>query len=92
MINVVEVIVMEEDRKLASIIDSLQEIANDGSVPRNIKEKLVNIIETLKNNEEDILLRKDKALSELDEVVEDTNLQPYTRTQIWNIVSALEML
>ena len=81
-----------EDTRLQSIIDSLQEIASDTAVPRNIKEKLNFIVKVLHNVEEDILLRKDKALSELDEVVEDANLQSYTRTQIWNVVSALELI
>lgn len=81
-----------EDQRVANVIESLQEIANDFSVPRNIKEKLLLIIKTLQNEKEDFLMRKDKALSELDEVVEDTNLQAYTRTQIWNVVSVLEML
>lgn len=85
------VIAMEEQR-ITSIIESLQEIANETSIPRNIKERLLNIIHILKNSDEELSLRKDKALSELDEVVEDTNLQPYSRTQIWNIVSALEIL
>lgn len=80
------------DQRVLGIIDALQEIATDSAVPRNIKEKLTQIVTTLKNEEEDFLMRKDKALSGLDEVVEDTNLQPYTRTQIWNIVSALEMV
>jgi len=81
-----------EDPRIANVIESLQEVADDGSVPRNVKEKLLLLIKILQNNKEDFLLRKDKALSELDEVVEDTNLQAYTRTQIWNIVSVLEML
>ncbi|MEK6867912.1 MAG: UPF0147 family protein [Nanoarchaeota archaeon] len=80
------------DQRVLGIIESLQEIATDSAVPRNVKERVVKIIEVLKHESEDILLRKDKALSELDEVVEDTNLQAYTRTQIWNVVSVLEMI
>lgn len=80
------------DQRVLGIIDALQEIANESAVPRNIKEKLTQIVATLKNEKEDFLMRKDKALSELDEVVEDTNIQPYTRTQIWNVVSALEII
>ncbi len=86
-----EVMIME-DQRIVSIIDALQEIASDNTVPRNVKEQLTKIVEILKQEKEDFLLRKDKALSELDEVVEDTNLQAYTRTQIWNVVSALEMM
>lgn len=81
-----------EDQRIVSIIESLQEIASDNTVPRNVKEKLTKIVDVLKQEKEDFLLRKDKALSELDEIVEDTNLQAYTRTQIWNVVSALEMM
>jgi transcriptional regulator NrdR family protein len=33
-----------------------------------------------------------KHLHELDEIADDTNLQAYTRTQIWNVVSILETL
>ncbi|MBI5002235.1 UPF0147 family protein [Candidatus Woesearchaeota archaeon] len=81
-----------EDQRIVSIVEALEEIAVDNTVPRNVKEKLTKIVEVLKQEKEDFLLRKDKALSELDEVVEDTNLQAYTRTQIWNVVSALEMM
>ena len=81
-----------EDQRIVSIIEALQEISTDNTVPRNVKERLTKIVEVLKQEKEDFLLRKDKALSELDEVVEDTNLQAYTRTQIWNVVSALEMM
>lgn len=81
-----------EDQRVVNVIEALQEIAGDVSVPRNIKEKLLLIVKTLQNEKEDFPLRKDKALSELDEVVEDSNLQAYTRTQIWNVVSILEML
>ena len=81
-----------EDQRIMSIVEALQEISTDNTVPRNVKEKLTKIVDVLKQEKEDFLLRKDKALSELDEVVEDTNLQAYTRTQIWNVVSALEMM
>ena len=89
--KVIEVITMQ-DTRVQSIIESMQEIAGDNTVPRNVKEKLNLIVKVLQNEAEDILLRKDKALSELDEIAEDTNLQAYTRTQIWNIVSVLEMI
>ena len=32
----------------------------------------------------------DEELDEFDEISNDTNLQPYTRTQLWNVVSMLE--
>jgi uncharacterized protein len=80
------------DERLQGVIDTLIDVSEDSTVPRNVKSLLQQIIEALQNEEEDLDIRKDKALSLLDEVAEDSNLQPYTRTQIWNVVSVLEML
>lgn len=85
-------VITMDDGRVETIIETLQEIAEDTSVPRNVKLKLAEIITVLKNQKEELLIRKDKALSGLDEIAEDTNLQAYARTQIWNVVSALEML
>lgn len=85
-----EVIAM--DPRLVNIISILEELKSDPTVPKNVKVKLTFIVETLGNANEDFLMRKDKALSELDEIADDTNIQAYTRTQVWNVVSALEML
>jgi uncharacterized protein (UPF0147 family) len=80
---------MEE--QLQSILDALKELVNDTTVPKNVKSKLETVMSTLNEDAEDLSMRINKALSELDEVSDDTNLQSYTRTQIWNIASMLEM-
>jgi uncharacterized protein len=80
------------NERLQSIIETLAELSEDSAVPRNVKAKLVEIVEALQKEDEDVSIRKDKALSILDEISEDSNLQSYARTQIWNVVSALEML
>ena len=79
-----------EDRIL-EIIEVLDELLKDASVPKNVKTKLQNTVEILKEDAEPSI-RINKALNELDEIADDTNLQSYTRTQIWNIVSLLEKL
>lgn len=79
------------DERISNIIDALQELLDDGGVPRNVKTKIESIIAYLKEDA-DINIRVNKALSELDEISDDGNLQAYTRTQIWNIASLLEML
>ncbi len=76
---------------LNSIIEALEELKEDTTVQRNIKNKINAIIETL-SEEEDLSIRINKALDELDEVSNDNNLHSYTRTQIWNIASMLETL
>jgi len=77
----------EEDIK--QIIEFLSELLEDATVPRNVKIKIQSTIDVLKENEE-TSIRINKALNELDEIADDTNMEAYTRTQIWNAVSMLE--
>ncbi|MFH0798069.1 MAG: UPF0147 family protein [Candidatus Woesearchaeota archaeon] len=81
------------DDKLHNIIEALQDLVSDSTVPRNIKSKVEGVISILKDeNERDTNIRINKALGELDEISDDTNIQAYTRTQIWNIASMLERI
>lgn len=77
------------NHEIKDIIGILQELEEDQSVPRNVKEKVQTTIEALKSNN-DLKMNVNKALHELDEIANDPNLQTYTRTQIWNVVSLLE--
>lgn len=76
---------------LDNIISYLKELLEDNTVPRNVRNKLSDVI-TLLEGEEDESIKVNKALDEFDEISNDTNLQPYTRTQLWNVVSMLENL
>ncbi len=75
-----------------TIIVAISELQDDTTVPKNVKEKVQQVIETLKNEKAEVSMRVDKALQILDDVSEDSNLQSYTRTQLWNIVSMLEKM
>ena len=79
------------NQEISSIIEVLQELQEDQSVPRNVKEKLQITMNALKEDN-DLKINVNKALHELDEIANDPNLQAYTRTQIWNIVSLLEKI
>lgn len=78
-------------QEIKDITLTLSELNGDNSVPRNVKLKIQNIIKTLEANTE-LSIKINKVLDELDEIADDVNLQPYTRTQIWNVVSNLEKL
>ena len=82
---------MADDKDMQEVIGALSELEEDVTVPRNVKINIQNTIEVLKS-EDDLSIRINKALHELDEIADDTNMQPYTRTQIWNIVSMLEKI
>ncbi len=80
------------DERIQNIITALAELSTDTTVPRNIKAKLISIVEILKSENGEVSMKVNKVLGELDEISDDTNIQPYTRTQIWNIASMLETI
>ena len=84
-------IMAQQISELSSVINSLNEIQADVTVPRNVRIKIESIISTLKEDIE-LSIKVNKALNELSEISNDVNLQAYTRTQIWNAMSVLEKL
>ncbi len=77
--------------KIDDIIEVLRELCEDNTVPRNVKSRIDEIIKSLQKSGE-ASMKINKALHDLDEIGDDTNLQPYIRTQIWNISSMLERI
>ncbi len=77
---------------LAEIIDIIKDLIDDNTVPKNVKTKLSEIANMLETDDDELSLKVNKALHELDEIASDANLQSYTRTQILGISSALESL
>jgi hypothetical protein len=75
-----------------AILQMLEELAEDRTVPRNVREAIVSAKTDLANEKLDLGFRVSSAISALDEVANDRNLPPYSRTQVWNVVSALETL
>lgn len=79
------------EKELTDVISYLNDLLNDNTVPRNVKSKIEVIVRSFQEKA-DLSLRINKALSILEEVCDDNNIQTYTRTQIWNAVSMLEAL
>ena len=75
--------------ELSLIIRNLSDIIADPSVPRNVKSQIQCIIHDL-NNDSDPSVKCNKALNDLDGIAGDNNLQPYIRTEVWNVISLLE--
>ena len=74
---------------LSHIVGILEEIEGDNSVPKSLRFKIASIKQIL-SKEGEVEVKKSKVLHQLEEIAEDTNLQQYTRTQIWDIISGLE--
>ena len=78
-----------DDKEIEDVIGILNELREDITVPKNVRIKIEKIIDSLKEDTK-LPIKINKALNELDEIAADVNLQPYTRTQIWNVISVLE--
>ena len=73
------------------MIELLEELQADATVPRNVKNKLDFCANALQEDIE-VSLKVDKVKQVLEQISEDTNLEAYTRTQLWNLASLLEKL
>ena len=79
------------DPNIKQAIEDLKELQDDPTVPKNVKARLLKIIETL-SKEKDLSVAVHKSLNELEDISNDINLEAYTRTQLWEISSILEKI
>lgn len=77
-------------RQLQNVIDLLQQMLEDNIVPKNVRAKIDKTILLLQKDEEQ-KIKVSRAMHELEEISNDTNMQSDTRTQIFNIISVLEV-
>jgi uncharacterized protein (UPF0147 family) len=71
------------------VVEALVMLKNDTGVPKNIKAKITVLIEEINGNNDRSMV-VNKMLSELEDISSDINLQPFVRTQLFNISSMLE--
>ena len=73
------------------IVETLKQLKDDSGIPKNVKLKINDVIDILQGELEKSI-KVDKAMHIFDEFSDDSNIDPFTRTQLWNIVSSLESL
>lgn len=78
----------KENEDVIKVLSSLEE---DGTVPKNVRERVKEVVDILKD-EKEMSLKVNKALHILEDVSSDMNMDSYTRTQLLNAVSLLEKL
>lgn len=81
---------MEE--KVRKAIELLDQIAEDNSIPRNIRRGAVEAKERLMNEDEPLDVRASSVIFIMDELANDQNLPLHGRTVVWNIMSQLEAI
>jgi len=83
---------MDADAKLRQIIEVLDQLAEDTSVPRNIRRGATSAKERLLQHKEALDVRAASAIFILDELANDPNIPLHGRTLIWNVISQLETI
>jgi hypothetical protein len=85
-------LIMSNEERMKQIIDVLNQLAEDTSVPRNIRKGATEAINKLLSKNEALDVRSASANIILDELANDPNIPLHGRTIIWNIMSQLETL
>ncbi|MFH1448552.1 MAG: UPF0147 family protein [Candidatus Micrarchaeota archaeon] len=83
---------MVDHKKLIDqIIVLMENLANDTSIPKNIRRTVKEAMDRLATDENPVV-KSSSAIYSLSEVSEDINMPIHARTQIWTILSALETI
>ncbi|MBS3163001.1 UPF0147 family protein [Candidatus Woesearchaeota archaeon] len=77
---------------METLIEELNAILDDESMPKNVRSKIEVAICALQDCSVEESLRANKAIQELDDVSDDPNMPSYVRSQLWTIISQLETL
>ena len=77
------------EETLKPIIEMMDMVLEDTSVPRNIKRAINEAKEKLMGDDE-LVVKVSAAIYIIEPVTADVNIPPHARTQVWAIISALE--
>lgn len=77
---------------IKQVIDILDNLAEDTSVPRNIRKGATDAKARLMDTKNAMDVRATSAMIILDDLANDPNIPLHGRTLIWNIISQLEVI
>ena len=81
----------KEGIDLTPASEMIDAIVNDRTVPKNIRAAAEEAKIAI-DGDAAVELKISTVISTLDDIINDSNMPMYTRTQIWNIVSILEQM
>jgi len=82
----------EYDRRIQQASRILNEISEDRTTPRNIRQAAKDAMEALLTAGPTLALKAANAISILDDISQDMNMPPHSRVKIWNAVSLIEAI
>ncbi len=78
--------------QIKQVIDILDNLAEDTSVPRNIRKGATDAKSRLMDTKDAMDVRATSAMIILDDLANDPNIPLHGRTLIWNVISQLEVI
>ena len=83
---------MGDEEKLQPVIKNLEQLADDSSVPRNIRRGAAGAKEHLTKPGQPLDVRLASAIYTLDDLANDPNIPLHGRTLVWSLISHLEQI
>lgn len=80
-----------QQNDVGGVLRAIADLQQDTDIPKNVKTKLGNIAAQLQAAAE-VSLVVNKVLADLDEIGNDANMDPFVRTQLFNLSAMLERL
>ena len=81
-----------DEQLYGEVLELMDELAEDTSVPRNVRKTSSDSREKLQNSKESLDLRCATVISSLDDISNDPNVPSHGRAAIYTIISKLESL
>ncbi len=81
-----------DERLYGEVLALMDDLAEDTSIPRNIRKMSSDSKEKMLNEKESLDLRCATVISELDDISNDPNVPSHGRAAIYTIISKLESL
>ena len=82
----------ELKEQIEYIIELMESIMDDASVPRNIRKTIEEAKNKLSINIDEINVNLTTAIYLMEDISNDMNMPSHTRTEIWTIISGLESI
>ena len=79
------------EKQIVEVIEFINEIKEDESLPKSVKERLNGAISLL-NSEDEVSIKVSRTIESLDCVCEDSNIDSFFRSQVLSVVSILESI
>jgi len=80
------------DNGVIDLIEQIDILVDDTTVPRGIKKALSDVKDCLSSDDCDLHLKKDNAQLRLVDIADDPNVPINGRTVVWDVLSRIESL